>query len=58
LNYILIRIKKGRQLKITISKALILLVAKQIYHLTYRELANRKDILEPLGIYLLEKFYS
>ena len=30
--------KEGRLLKITI--------AKQIYHLTYRELANRKDILE------------
>jgi len=44
LNYILINIKKGRLLKITI--------AKQIYHLTYRELANRKDILEITILYL------
>jgi transposase len=52
LEIFLIRIKKGRSLKITIFKALILLISKQIFHLTYRELANRKDILETNILYL------
>lgn len=33
------------------AKALVLLVAKQVYHATYRELAARRDILEPLGLW-------
>jgi hypothetical protein len=38
----LIKSKRRSSLKITISKALILLVAKQIHHITYRESALEK----------------
>jgi hypothetical protein len=51
LNYILISIKKRKTTKNYNLKVSILLVAKQIYHLTHRELATRKDILETLGLY-------
>ena len=41
----------GRPARLTLAKTLILLVAKQVYHATYRELAARRDILEPLGLW-------
>jgi len=42
--------KKREAAKITLTKAIILLIAKQVYHATYRKLAARKDILEPLSL--------
>ena len=45
------RKKRGRPARVTPAKALILLVAKQVYHAAYRELAARRDILEPLGLW-------
>ena len=46
-----IKEKKGRPARLSPAKALVLLVAKQVYHATYRELAARRDILEPLGLW-------